>query len=45
LADPFKLAPHQRREAIKPRDSGNETPAEIERSYDVTAAAILRLTP
>jgi hypothetical protein len=45
LADPFKLARHQQREAIKRRDSGNETPAEIGRRYNATAATILRLTP
>jgi len=36
------LTPHQRRKAIKRRDSGAETLAEIGRSYNVGAAALTR---
>ncbi len=39
-----KLTEHQRREAIKRRDEGVETLAEIGRSYKVSAATISRLT-
>jgi DNA invertase Pin-like site-specific DNA recombinase len=38
-----KLTPHQRREAIRRRDSGDETVREIARSYDVHHATISRL--
>src|SRR5580704_14187705 len=38
------LTPHQRHEAIKRRDTGNETLADIARSYNVSAATISRLT-
>ena len=41
---PPKLTPHQRREGIKRRDSGNGSLADIGRSYDVSAATISRLT-
>ncbi len=41
---PFKLTPHQRQEAIKRRDQGEETLAEIGRSYNVSGATISRLT-
>ena len=43
LGRPFKLTEHQRREAIKRRDGGDETLAEIGRSYNVSAATISRL--
>ena len=38
-----KLTPHQRREAMKRRDEGDETVREITRSYDVNASTISRL--
>src|SRR5215203_6423085 len=40
-----KLTPHQRREAIKRRESGGETLAEIGRSYNVSGWTISRLAP
>ena len=40
-----KLTPHQQKEAIKRRDRGDETLAEIGRSYNVSPATISRLTP
>ena len=43
LGRPFKMTPHQRREAIKRRDRGEESQAEIGRSYNVSAATISRL--
>lgn len=43
LGRPFKLTAHQRHEAIKRRESGRESLAEIGRSYDVSAATISRL--
>jgi DNA invertase Pin-like site-specific DNA recombinase len=39
-----KLTPHQQREAIKRRDKGEETLAEIGRSYNVSGWTISRLT-
>jgi DNA invertase Pin-like site-specific DNA recombinase len=39
-----KLTPHQQKEAIKRRDQGDETLAEIGRSYNVSPATISRLT-
>jgi DNA invertase Pin-like site-specific DNA recombinase len=39
----YKLTEHQRREAIKRRDEGVETLAEIGGSYNVSAATIWRL--
>ena len=39
-----KLTPHQQREAIKRRESGGETLAEIGRSYNVSGWTISRLT-
>jgi DNA invertase Pin-like site-specific DNA recombinase len=39
-----KLTPHQQKEAIKRRDRGDETLAEIGRSYNVSAATISRLS-
>ena len=44
MGRPPKLTPHQRREAIKRRDQGDESLAEIGRSYNVSAATISRLT-
>jgi len=44
MGRPPKLTPHQKREAIKRRDEGNETLADIGRSYNVSAATISRLT-
>jgi DNA invertase Pin-like site-specific DNA recombinase len=38
-----KLTPHQKAEAIKRRDQGDETLAEIARSYNVSHATISRL--
>jgi DNA invertase Pin-like site-specific DNA recombinase len=43
MGRPPKLTPHQRREAIKRRDQGDETLADIGRSYNVSAATISRL--
>jgi len=40
-----KLTPHQKQEAIKRRDTGGETLADIARSYNVSPATISRLTP
>jgi DNA invertase Pin-like site-specific DNA recombinase len=39
-----KLTDHQRREAVKRRDHGDETLAEIGRSYNVSGWTISRLT-
>jgi hypothetical protein len=39
-----KLTDHQKREAIKRRDTGEESLAEIGRSYNVSAATISRLS-
>jgi DNA invertase Pin-like site-specific DNA recombinase len=39
-----KLTPHQQQEAIKRRDGGNETLADIARSYNVSHSTISRLT-
>ncbi len=44
LGRPFKLTPHQRQEAVKRRDAGEETLTEIGRSYNVSAQTISRLT-
>jgi DNA invertase Pin-like site-specific DNA recombinase len=38
MGRPPKLTPHQKREAIKRRDTGNETLEDIGRSYNVSAA-------
>jgi hypothetical protein len=43
MGRPPKIAPHQKREAIKRRDSGDESLADIGRSYNVSAATISRL--
>jgi DNA invertase Pin-like site-specific DNA recombinase len=45
LGRPFKLTAHQKAEAIQRRDSGEETLAEIGRSYNVSGATISRLGP
>ena len=42
---PLKLTTHQRKEAIKRRDKGEETLVEIGRTYNVNASTIARLTP
>jgi DNA invertase Pin-like site-specific DNA recombinase len=39
-----KLTPHQQHEAIQRRDQGDESLADIGRSYNVSAATISRLT-
>ena len=43
MGRPPKLTPHQQKEAIKRRDQGEETLADIGRSYNVSAATISRL--
>jgi DNA invertase Pin-like site-specific DNA recombinase len=43
MGRPPKLTPHQQREAIKRRDKGEESLAEIGRSYNVSAVTISRL--
>jgi DNA invertase Pin-like site-specific DNA recombinase len=43
LGRPFKLTERQRREAVRRRDRGKETLADIRSSYDVSAATISRL--
>ena len=43
MGRPPKLTPHQKREAIKHRDSGDESLADIGRSYNVSAATISQL--
>ena len=45
MGRPPKLAPHQRREAIKRRDRGGASLTDIGRSYNVSGATISRLTP
>jgi Helix-turn-helix domain len=45
LGRPFKLTPHQRQEAARRRDRGEETLTEIGRTYNVSAATISRLAP
>jgi DNA invertase Pin-like site-specific DNA recombinase len=45
MGRPPKLTPHQQREAIKRRDRGGESLADIGRSYNVSGATISRLTP
>ena len=44
MGRPPKLTPHQQKEAIKRRDAGDESLADIGRSYNVSAATISRLT-
>src|ERR1700730_15300631 len=43
MGRPPKLTAHQQKEAIKRRDSGEESLTEIRRSYNVSAATISRL--
>ena len=43
LGRPFKLTEHQKAEAIRRRAAGDETLAEIGRSYNVSGATISRL--
>ena len=43
MGRPPKLTPHHKREAIKRRDQGAETLADIGRSYNVSPATISRL--
>jgi DNA invertase Pin-like site-specific DNA recombinase len=43
MGRPPKLTPHQQKEAIKRRDQGDESLADIGRSYNVSAATISRL--
>jgi DNA invertase Pin-like site-specific DNA recombinase len=44
LGRPFKLTDHQKAEAIRRRNAGEETLAEIGRSYNVSGATISRIT-
>ncbi len=44
LGRPFKLTAHQKAEAIRRREAGEETLAEIGRSYNVSGATISRLS-
>jgi DNA invertase Pin-like site-specific DNA recombinase len=44
MGRPPKLTAHQQKEAIKRRDQGEETLADIGRSYNVSPATISRLT-
>jgi DNA-binding MurR/RpiR family transcriptional regulator len=43
MGRPCKLTAHQQRQAIKRRDRGNETLADIARTYNVSQATISRL--
>ena len=45
MGRPPKLTPHQRREALRRRNRGTETLADIARSYNVSQATISRLAP
>ena len=45
MGRPPKLTPHQKKEAIKRRDHGEETLAEIGKSYNVSGWTIARLSP
>ena len=45
MGRPRKLTSHQQREAIRRRDRGDETLADIARSYNVSSATISRLEP
>ena len=45
MGRPSKLTDHQRKEAIRRRDKGEETLAEIGRSYNVSGWTISRLAP
>ena len=44
MGRPPKLTAHQQKEAIKRRDQGDETLADIGRSYNVSPATISRLS-
>jgi len=43
ICRPRKLTPHQRREAIARRDTGDESLTDIARSYNVSHSTISRL--
>jgi DNA invertase Pin-like site-specific DNA recombinase len=43
MGRPPKLTPHQQKEAIKRRDAGEESLADVGRSYNVSGATISRL--
>ena len=43
MGRPCKLTPHQQREALRRRERGRESLADIGRSYNVSAATISRL--
>ena len=43
MGRPFQLTLHQQREAIRRGDSGEETLADIDRSYNVSGSAISRI--
>jgi len=45
MGRPPKLTPHQKKEAIKRRDHGEETLAEIGRRYNASGWTISRLSP
>ena len=45
MGRPPKLGAHQKKEAIKRRDHGEETLAEIGRSFNVSGWTIARLVP
>ena len=45
MGRPPKLTPHQRAEAVRRRDKGEETLAEIGRTYNVSPQTISRLQP
>ena len=45
MGRPPKLTQHQRAEAVRRRDKGEETLAEIGRSYNVSPQTIWRLSP
>ncbi|MGO9772632.1 MAG: recombinase family protein [Roseiarcus sp.] len=45
MGRPPKLTPHQRAEAVRRRDKGEESLAEIGRSYNVSPQTIGRLSP
>jgi len=45
MGGPPKLTPNQRREAIRRRERGEESLADIGRSYNVSRATISGLTP
>ena len=45
MGRPSKLTDHQRKEAVRRRDHGDETLAEIGRSYNVSGWTIARLSP